>query len=358
LRTSVCFPPAPETFSPRFSPPPRRPARHVRQWRQVFQRFSEAGRPRVSRPHRRQRSPIAHEPSRQRRTGPTPSAASGGRPQVVSLLNLQPTPGQRPSRPSIATSHSPRSPSHNIPQHPYPYLGHPAFPSFAHVEAMRFLQYAPQAQGTRPPRTNAHTPYLPSISTLGVPIPILSPLGAPGYHYPPPPVLYNSTPPFPPFSFSTPVSPYIHPQRASDWASIPFQRPPTTSQRSDSSVSGSQVSSTPISSVSPVHTQPPESLTPPPPPPLTAAANGNMAVVDQQQRRLFSSAAPAPIRLLDIPARPCSAPAVFPDTNTAPHDARSRPLVPVTQYLEPTELRGQLAPDLPNSRTSGRRHKQ
>ena len=298
----------------------------------------------------------------------------------MSLLTLAPTPGPRPFGPSIATTHSPRSPSDNIPQHAYlnnyrsPYLGHPAFPSFAHVEAMRFPSanhYPPQAQGTRPPRsTHTRMPYLPSTSTPALGVPILSPIGAPIYHYPPPPpALYNTPQRFPPFSFSTPVSPYIHPQRTSDWAPILFHHPSTTPQRSDSSVSGSQVSSTPISSISPVHTQPPESLTPPPPP---AAANrngnGNMEVVDQQQRRLFSSAAPIPSRegRLDIPARPCSAPAVFPytdtDTDTGPaphaHDARSRPTVPVTQYLQATELPGQLAPELPHSRTTGRRHKQ
>ena len=309
-------------------------------------------------PHRRQRSPVAHHPSRQRRPGPALSAPSAGRPQVVSLLNLQPTAGSRPSGPSIATTQSPRSPSHNIPQRPYlnnyrsPYLGHPAFPSFAHVEAMRFppaIHYPPQ--GARPPRT--HMPYMPSTSPVGVPI--LPPLGAPSYLYPPPQQ-------FPPFS--TPVSPYIHPQRPSDWAPIPCQRPPTTTQRSDSSLSDSQVSSTPISSVSPIHTQPPESLEAA----TLLPAAGNMLVVDQhqQQRRLFSSA-PVPSREeqerpVEIPTRPSSAPAVFPvfPAATAPHDARSRPTVPVTQYLDATESGGQLGPDLPNSnsRTTGRRHKQ
>ena len=220
---------------------------------------------------------------------------------------------------------------------------------------MRFppaIHYLPQAQGTRPPRT--HMPYLPSTSSVGVPI--LPPLGIPSYHYPPPPVLYNGTQQFPPFS--TPVSPYIHPQRASEWGPIAFQRPPTTPQRSDSSVSDYQVPSTPISSVSPVHTQPSEGLTPPPPLPLPLPAAANMLVVDQQQRPLFSS---APVtsseeRPVDTPARPCSAPAVFPDT--APHDAGSRPTVPVTQDLEAIEFEGQVAPDLPNSRITGRRHKQ
>jgi hypothetical protein len=87
---------------------------------------------------------------------------------------------------------------------------------------MRFppaIHYPPQPQGTRPPRP--HMPYIPSTSPVGAPI--LPPLGPPSYHYPPPPVPYNRSQQFPPFS--TPVSPYIHPQPASDWAPIPFQRP-------------------------------------------------------------------------------------------------------------------------------------
>ena len=280
----------------------------------------------------------------------------------MSLVNLQLTASSRPSGSPIATNQSPRSPSHNIPQYPYwpnyhsPYLGHPAFPSFAHVEAVRYppaIHYPPPAQGTRPPLTNM--PYMPSTSPLGVPF--LPPLGVPSYQYPPPPDPYNRTQQFPPIS--TPVSPYIYPQRASDWGPIPFQRPPTTPQRSDSSASDSQVPSTPISSVSTIYTQASETYTPPP----SAAANANanmVEVVGQQKRRLFSSA-PVSSRsrseqLLETPARPCSAPAVFPVTD--PHDARSRPAVPVTQYLEATEFGGQLAPDLPNSRTTGRRHKQ
>jgi len=309
-------------------------------------------------PHRRQRSSPAHHPSRQRRSGTTPSAASRGRPQVVNSLYLQPTADSGPSGPAIATTQSPRASSYNIPQHPYsnnycsPYFRHPGFPSLAHVEAMRFPQvihYPPQ--GAHPPRT--HMRYMPSTSPVG--LPILPPLGPPNYHYPPPLVPYNRTQQFPPLS--TPGSPFISPQRGPDWTLIASQRPPTRSQRRNSPGSA-------ISSVSPIHTQPSEStesLMVPPAPPPTA----NVPVVDPQ-RRLFSSA-PAPSRedrsldSLDIPARPSSAPAVFPATATTPHDARSRPTVPVTQYLGASVLGGQLGqlgPDLPNARTAGRRHKQ
>lgn len=285
----------------------------------------------------------------------------------MSLVNIPLTAGSRPYGPSIATTQSPRSPSHNIPQHLYwnnyhsPYLGHPAFPSFAHVEAVPFppaIHYPQHAQGTHPPRT--HIPYMPSTSHRRVPV--IPPLSAPSYNYPPPPpVPYNSIQQFP--SFSTPVSPYIHPQRSSEWAPKPSQRPLTTPQRSDSSISDCQFPSTPASSVSTIHTQASENLTPPPP---SAAANGNMEVVNQnhnqQKRPSFFSSAPVSSRKeqpLEIPARPSSAPAVFPATATgtvivtAPHDARSRPTVPVTQCLEATELEGQPAP-----RTTGRRHKQ
>jgi hypothetical protein len=90
------------------------------------------GGPAMSRsPHCRQRSSIAHHPSRQRRPGPAPSAASGGRSQVVSLPNLQHTAGTRSSGPSIAATQSPRASLRNIPQYPYfdsyspLYFGHP-----------------------------------------------------------------------------------------------------------------------------------------------------------------------------------------------------------------------------------------
>ena len=303
----------------------------------------------------------------------------------MSLLNLPLSAGSRSSRcsgPSIATTPSPRAPSHTISQHPYfsphrlPYIGHPAFPSFAHVDAMQFppaTHYPPQR--AHPPRTRM--PYVPSTSLVGVPN--LPPLGPPSYHhyhyhYPPPlPYHRTQTQQLPPFS--TPVSPYVQPQRAPDWAPMPFQRPPTTSQRSDSSVSASQVSSTLISSISPVHTQPSESnesLGGPPAAAATAAA-GNAPALDEDEERQGFSSAPIPSRSregrsLDLPTRPSSAPAVFP--GTAPHDTRSRPIVPVTQPVESSELGGQIGqigqlgqlgqpgPDLSNGRTVGRRHKQ
>jgi hypothetical protein len=280
----------------------------------------------------------------------------------------------------MATTESLRASPHSIPQQTYfnyrsPYFGHPAFPSFAHVEAIRFppaIHFPPQ--GTHPPGTGTYIPFVTSTSPIRVPF--LPPLGAPSYPYPLPPVPYNRAQQFPPFS--TPVSPHIHPRRTSGWPPIPFQHPPTRSptQRGDSSTSTSQVSSTPISSASPVHTQPSgstESLAAPPAPPAPAATS--KPVVDQQ-RQMFSS---APVlsrenRLLDVPTRPSSAPAVFPATAaaaaaTAPHDAGSRPTiptvptvpaptVPVTQCSEASELGRHLPPDLPNSRTTGRRHKQ
>ena len=276
---------------------------------------------------------------------------------MVSLLNLPLTACSRSSGPSIATTHPPRASSHTIPQYPYyteyrsPYFGHPAFLSLTHVEPMRFpqaTQYPPQVP--HPPRT--HMPYyMPLISPVGVPI--LPPLGPPSYHYPPPLVPYNSSQQLPPFS--TPVSPFIPPQRAPDWAPIPFHQPPTTTPRREFPFSTVHVSSTPISSVSPIHTQPSEStesLAGPPPVPSAAAANAD------GERRLFSSApVPSPEeRSVDVPVRPSSAPAVFPAA--APHDARSRPTVPVTQCLDANAFGGQPGPDLPNSRTAGRRHKQ
>ena len=221
---------------------------------------------------------------------------------------------------------------------------------------MRFpqtIQYPPQ--GAHPPRT--HMPYIPSTSLIGVPIP--PPFGAPSYHYPPPLVPYNRTQQFP--SFSTPVSPFIPPQRAPDWAPIPFQQPPTATQGRDIPGSTFQVSSTPISSVSPIRTQSSEStesLAAPPPAPL--AAKANVQVVDGERRMFSSAPVPSPeerSRSPDVPARPSSAPAVFPAT-VPHHDARSRPIVPVTQCLDANVLGGQPGPDLPNSRTAGRRHKQ
>lgn len=329
----------------------RRSTRHVRQRRQVFQRFSEASPPRVRRPIANNAPPSLTNPSRQRRPGPVPSPASRGRPQVVSLLNVQPTAGSRSSRPSIATTHSPHAFSHNIPQHAYsnnrhsPYFSHPSFLSLAHVEAMRFPQathYPPQ--GAHPPRT--YMPYIPLPSRVGVSIP------PPGYPYPPPLVPYNGTQQFPPFS--TPVSPFIPSQCPPEWVPVLFQ------QRRDFPVSAFQTSLTPISSISPVHTQPSESsesLAAPPPAPSAAA---DVPVVDGERRMFSSAPVPSPKeRSLDVPVRPSSAPAVFPApapaTATAPHDACSRPAVPVTQCLDANALGG---PDLPNSRTAGRRHKQ